>query len=459
MRTLLGLLLLFAAAAANADVSVTPAGAPNRPFFVGATLPSTCNIGDIAFDSDAVAGQNLFGCTAANTWTLQAGGGGAPTDAQFWTGAADATLSAEKNLGALGTGLVINTAGVPSIYAGSSPAACSSQLLTRVVTNASGVLTFTCVTVGSGYLASGLALVTPDIGAATGASLALSGNITAANLLTSGTITSGNFCKAGSATSVDCNVAPAAGQVLNNATFTATPTLGASGTLGSITMGNATSGTVTLRPVTGALGSVTVSVPAATDTLVGKATTDVFQNKTFDASDTGNVLKLTREIQLTHPDLVDGTGCTVGTTSTAIGYGRATCSNSADEAANYMEWYITVPDDIDTAVAITAKIKVLLGNTDTGTHRYVMSTVAVADSAVPTASTLANAINCDFAGDASGANGDVETVSCTLTGWAAAMTAGRTWRIRLARDGNATEDGSTVNSTVLGVKLVHGVSQ
>ena len=47
--------------------------------------------------------------------------------------------------------------------------------------------------------------------------------------------------------------------------LTATPTLGASGTLGSQTFGNATSGLLTLQPVTGALGSVTVSLPAATD--------------------------------------------------------------------------------------------------------------------------------------------------------------------------------------------------
>src|SRR5580704_722099 len=38
--------------------------------------------------------------------------------------------------------------------------------------------------------------------------------------------------------------------------WTATPTLGASGTLGSVTMGNATSGTLTLEPATGALGTV-----------------------------------------------------------------------------------------------------------------------------------------------------------------------------------------------------------
>lgn len=49
-------------------------------------------------------------------------------------------------------------------------------------------------------------------------------------------------------------------------TGTATPTLGASGTVGSLTMGNATSGTVKLQPVTGALGTTTLLVPAAAGT-------------------------------------------------------------------------------------------------------------------------------------------------------------------------------------------------
>jgi hypothetical protein len=46
--------------------------------------------------------------------------GGAPVGAQYWVGAADSTLTGEKNLGALSTGLVINTAGTPSAYAGST---------------------------------------------------------------------------------------------------------------------------------------------------------------------------------------------------------------------------------------------------------------------------------------------------------------------------------------------------
>jgi hypothetical protein len=194
--------------------------------------------------------------------------------------------------------------------------------------------------------------------------------------------------------------------------------------------------------------------------LVTVSSTDTLTNKTLDAAGTGNIVKFKSYIYLTNPHLADGTGATIGTTATGISYGHATFSNSADEAANYVEYYIQVPEDIDTSVALRARVKVLLGNTDTGTHRYVISSVSVADSAVPTSSTLANAINIDFAGDGSGANGDVETSAwTTLTSWAGALTAGQTWRIRLARDGNATEDASTVNSTELGLVIEYGVTQ
>jgi hypothetical protein len=255
---------------------------------------------------------------------------------------------------------------------------------------------------------------------------------------------------------------------LSGATVTGNLTIG-SGliTIGAVTpvggalkLFGATSGNVTLAPTAAAGSGVTVTIPAATDTLVGKATSDVLTNKTFDAAGTGNVLKAKGYIYLTHPHLADGTNATIGTTATSIAYGHATFSNSVDEASNYVEYYIQVPEDIDTSVALRALIKILLGNTDTATHRYVLSTVSVADSAVPTSSTLANAINVDFAGDGSGANGDVETSAwTTLTSWAGALTAGQTWRIRLARDGNATEDASTVNSTELGLVLEYGVTQ
>jgi co-chaperonin GroES (HSP10) len=43
---------------------------------IGAAKPLTCTVGEQYFASDATAGQNLFGCTAANAWTVQGGGGG-----------------------------------------------------------------------------------------------------------------------------------------------------------------------------------------------------------------------------------------------------------------------------------------------------------------------------------------------------------------------------------------------
>lgn len=63
-------------------------------------------------------------------------GSGAPTDATYWTGSANGTLTAERNLGALSTGLVLNTAGTPSTYAGGT---CTNQFVRS--TNSSGALT------------------------------------------------------------------------------------------------------------------------------------------------------------------------------------------------------------------------------------------------------------------------------------------------------------------------------
>lgn len=118
-----------------------------------------------------------------------------------------------------------------------------------------------------------------------------------------------------------------AGQVLAGATpaFTATPTLGASGTLGSLTLGNATSGTITIQTVTGALGTPTISIPAATDTLIGKATTDTLTNKTFNTAGTGNVFQ------------INGTGITAvtGTGAVMLAASPSTTGTLTAAAANF----------------------------------------------------------------------------------------------------------------------------
>ena len=43
---------------------------------MGTSLPGTCTVGQRYFKTDATAGQNLYGCTATNTWTVLGDGGG-----------------------------------------------------------------------------------------------------------------------------------------------------------------------------------------------------------------------------------------------------------------------------------------------------------------------------------------------------------------------------------------------
>lgn len=56
-------------------------GAANetRPNIVVSALPATCGVGDTAYLTTATAGQNIYACTAANTWTQQGGSGGGLT--------------------------------------------------------------------------------------------------------------------------------------------------------------------------------------------------------------------------------------------------------------------------------------------------------------------------------------------------------------------------------------------
>ncbi len=53
-----------------------------KPFKTGTVLPASCGVGELFFQVGAAGGKNSYGCTAANTWTLQSGGGsgsGLPT--------------------------------------------------------------------------------------------------------------------------------------------------------------------------------------------------------------------------------------------------------------------------------------------------------------------------------------------------------------------------------------------
>ena len=70
-------------------------------------------------------------------------------------------------------------------------------------------------------------------------------------------------------------------------TVTGAKTFGSAGAVGKLKVAGTTSGSVTLD-TDAVAGTAVITIPAVTDTLVGKATTDTFTNKTFDADGTGN---------------------------------------------------------------------------------------------------------------------------------------------------------------------------
>ncbi len=59
--------------------------ASTRPMKTGAPLPSACVAGQLFYLTTAAAGQNLYGCTNTNTWSLEAGGGGGAQSASQLT--------------------------------------------------------------------------------------------------------------------------------------------------------------------------------------------------------------------------------------------------------------------------------------------------------------------------------------------------------------------------------------
>lgn len=55
--------------------------ASTAPMKSGTVLPAACSVGQAFFKTDAAAGQNIYLCTADNTWTqVQGGGGGGSFD-------------------------------------------------------------------------------------------------------------------------------------------------------------------------------------------------------------------------------------------------------------------------------------------------------------------------------------------------------------------------------------------
>lgn len=190
-----------------------------------------------------------------------------------------------------------------------------------------------------------------------------------------------------------------AGACTSNASATVSAgalSLGASGTLGSVTMGNITSGTLTLRPVTGALGTVTVSVPAATDTLVNLTSAQTLTNKT-----------LTAPIIST----ISNTGTLTLPTSTDTLVGRATTDTLTNKSISGATNTITaIPLSAFTNLGTTTTV--LHGNAAGSPTFSAVSLTADVSGILPSANGGAGTINGIMAANGSGTTNVVTMGAC-----------------------------------------------
>jgi hypothetical protein len=229
------------------------------------------------------------------------------------------------------------------------------------------------------------------------------------------------------------------------------------------------SGTGALLFADGAIGAATATSAAANDDDTSVATTEwvqdeltayasdtvVFTGKTFDAAGTGNVLKFTDYKDFIYPGRVDGTGCIAGTTNTANVWGLASYSGSADTNGNYAVFRVgTVPYDLDTSVAMTLKgFSIRVDGSDTDAAQFAIALYSPASSAAAMPSDFtacSDFIHFDSGALTTPALGDVFYFSdVTLTGWAAALTAGRPLIVAVARRNGSNDDiVSIVSGTI-----------
>lgn len=238
-----------------------------------------------------------------------------------------------------------------------------------------------------------------------------------------------------------CTVSGGAGAVFNtgssacttDTSITATAgalALGASGTAGSVAMGNATSGTVKIQPVTGALGTVTLSLPAATDTLLGKATTDTLTNKTYDTAGTGNSFSINGVAATANT----GTGSVARATSPTF----VTPTLGVASATSVNKWTMTAPT---TAATLTA-------GGDSLTYTMPAATSTIAGLSVNQAWTAGQAVTPTVGGntgaatvtpDAATSNGFTYTLTGNITlANPSNVKAGQVLNFQLTQDGTGS---------------------
>jgi hypothetical protein len=145
----------------NPDFSSMPV---TRPVSVGTSLPSTCVVGQLFFNSSATAGNNLSSCTSANVWSPIGANLTLPLSvANGGTGTATPGLVAGSNITISGSwpNQTINGTGSAVTIGSSLPSSCTVGQLFFNSSASAGSNLYGCTTANTWTVIGGATLTSP----------------------------------------------------------------------------------------------------------------------------------------------------------------------------------------------------------------------------------------------------------------------------------------------------------